>query len=152
MRSLLLTVLLTLVVLLATTGAVSSNLNTAGNYASTSKIRFLSTEYSADEKRSLRGDYNSEVTKEPNTADEERAFSISKSAEYVKMVFYAFKIGFSPRTQSKTVLRYEDKLFTALYKSGETPISLRTKYLDKASASVFFNRFKNWYDKNVGPS
>ncbi|KAF1789912.1 hypothetical protein GQ600_21797 [Phytophthora cactorum] len=59
MRSLLLIVFSTLVVLLATTGAVSPdvpNLEPAtkkSGYASTSPVRSLSAEYNVDEKRRL---------------------------------------------------------------------------------------------------
>ncbi|ETK79255.1 hypothetical protein F441_15136 [Phytophthora nicotianae CJ01A1] len=157
MRSLLLIVLSTLAVLLAATEAVSPNapnleaVTKNRKYTLTSKIQPSSAEYSVNEKRNLRADIGNMGMEAFKTDDEERLPSISTLVEKIKAFLYGFKLGFSPKTESKLVLRYEEKLlffFTKIYNAKETPESLRAKYMGRRG-NVVIERFDAWYKKKV---
>ncbi|ETO58558.1 hypothetical protein F444_23065 [Phytophthora nicotianae P1976] len=154
MRSLLLIVLSTLAVLLAATEAVSPNapnleaVTKNRKYTLTSKIQPSSAEYSVNEKRNLRTDIGNMGMEAFKTDDEERLPSISTLVEKIKAFLYGFKLGFSPKTESKLVLRYEEKLFTKIYNAKETPESLRAKYMGRRG-NVVIERFDAWYKKKV---
>ncbi|EEY59026.1 secreted RxLR effector peptide protein, putative [Phytophthora infestans T30-4] len=72
MRSYQLTLFFGLVVLLATTEAVSPDIaTTSRKYAYTSQNRSLSAEYNVKVRRSLRGEGNNKDMEEPNADDGE---------------------------------------------------------------------------------
>ncbi|ETO67609.1 hypothetical protein F444_15487 [Phytophthora nicotianae P1976] len=153
MRSILLIVLSTLAVLLAATEAVSPNapnleaVTKNRKYTLTSKIQPSPAEYSVNERRNLRTDSGNMGMEAFKTDDEER-LSISTIVENIKAFLYGVKIGFSPKTESKLVLRFEEKFFTKIYNAKETPESLRAKYMGTRGNAIF-ERFDAWYKKKV---
>ncbi|ETO99671.1 hypothetical protein F441_22916 [Phytophthora nicotianae CJ01A1] len=152
MRSILLIVLSTLAVLLAATEALSPNapnleaVTKNRQYTLTSKIQPSPAEYSVNERRNLRTDSGNMGMEAFKTDDEERLSSISTIVENIKAFLYGVKIGFSPKTESKLVLRFEEKLFTKIYNAKETPESLRAKYMGTRGNAIF-ERFDAWYKK-----
>ncbi|KAG3126148.1 hypothetical protein PI126_g22448 [Phytophthora idaei] len=153
MRSLLLIVFSTLVVLLATTGAVSPNVpnlepaTKKSGYASTSQVHSLPAEYNVDDKRRLRGDDNSMGMEKFNTDDEDRASIISRIVAQAKTYYLLMRVGINPHTQSKSVMRYEDELYNALYQLRETPV--RAIIAKMGHKNIFAIRYKAWYDKKL---
>ncbi|KAG3235771.1 hypothetical protein PI124_g19203 [Phytophthora idaei] len=153
MRSLLLIVFSTLVVLLATTGAVSPNVpnlepaTKKSGYASTSQVHSLPAEYNVDDKRRLRGDDNSMGMEKFNTDDEDRASIISRIVAQAKQYYLFMRVGINPHIQSKSVMRLEDEWFNTLYQSGVTPVmAIIAKMGHKNSIAP---RYKAWYDKKL---
>ncbi|ETL32508.1 hypothetical protein F441_15297 [Phytophthora nicotianae CJ01A1] len=146
MRSLLLIVLSTLVVFLTSTGAVPPNAPNLKTVTKNQKyILTWPAEDSVNEKRSLRADRRGVDMEAFKTDDEERGSTIM---ERLMAPLYGLKLGLSPSTQSKWVLRYEEQIFTKLYNAKETPVSLRAKYTGRNGNAVF-HRFKAWYEKKV---
>ncbi|EEY59400.1 secreted RxLR effector peptide protein, putative [Phytophthora infestans T30-4] len=150
MRSLLLVILSTLVVLSATTGAISLNTRklatvTDSKYVSTFPIRSLLAGHNVIKKRSLRSDDSNAIMEKLGNDAEERALTVSKLLDKLEKFIYGFRVGFSPKTQSP---RKEEKLFSELVELGKTPKNIKSEKLDKKG--IIADRFIAWYGKLMG--
>lgn len=149
-RSLLLVILSTLVVLSATTGAISLNTRklatvTDSKYVSTFPIRSLLAGHNVIKKRSLRSDDSNAIMEKLGNDAEERALTVSKLLDKLEKFIYGFRVGFSPKTQSP---RKEEKLFSELVELGKTPKNIKSEKLDKKG--IIADRFIAWYGKLMG--
>lgn len=97
MRSLLLVILSTLVVLSATTGAISLNTRklatvTDSKYVSTFPIRSLLAGHNVIKKRSLRSDDSNAIMEKLGNDAEERALTVSKLLDKLEKFIYGFRV------------------------------------------------------------
>ncbi|ETN19034.1 hypothetical protein PPTG_04451 [Phytophthora nicotianae INRA-310] len=153
MRSLLLVVLLTLIVLLAITEAASPNIPiqeaTKGlEPVLILPVRALSAEDSINKKRRLRGDSNIKTIEDMNVNGEERAMSLSSILDRAEAFLVRMETKVSPQTK-KLKDNIEKNVMAWLYKLGETPTTLGAKLLGSDNSLV--RKYRTWWEK-VRPS